>query len=82
MYIYIYVCMYVCMYVRVRACPYIGASCRIGDGGAMLQAGRTRARVPMRSLNFSNLPNPSIPTLALRFTQPLTEMNTRRSFWG
>jgi hypothetical protein len=31
---------------------------------------------------FSNLPNPSSLTMALGFTQPLTEKNTIRYFWG
>jgi hypothetical protein len=38
----------------------------------MLQAGRSRVRLPMRSLNFFNLPNPSSHTMALVLTQPLT----------
>jgi hypothetical protein len=36
----------------------------------------------MWSLNFFNLPNPSSRTMAPGFTQPLTEMDTRRSLWG
>jgi hypothetical protein len=43
----------------------------------MLQAGRSRAQVPMRSLDFFNWPNPSNCTLALGSTQPLTEISTR-----
>jgi hypothetical protein len=42
----------------------------------MLQAGRSRDRVPMRWI-ISNLPNPSGRTMALGSTQPLTEMSTR-----
>jgi hypothetical protein len=42
----------------------------------MLQAGRSRDRVPMRWI-FSKLPNPSSHTMALGSTQPLTEMSTR-----
>jgi hypothetical protein len=42
----------------------------------MLQAARSRVRLPMRSLNFLNLPNPSSRTMALELTQPLTEMST------
>jgi hypothetical protein len=42
----------------------------------MLRAGSSRVRVPMRSLNFFNLPNPSSRTMALEFTQPLTETST------
>jgi hypothetical protein len=45
-------------------------------GGTMLQAGRSRDRVPM-VWTFSNLPNPSGHTMALGSTQPLTEMSTR-----
>jgi hypothetical protein len=42
----------------------------------MLQAGRSRVQVPMRSLDFFNSPNSS-HTMALGSTQPLTEMSTR-----
>jgi hypothetical protein len=45
--------------------------------GTMLQAGRSRVRFPMRSLDFFNWPNPSSRTMALGLTQPLTEMSTR-----
>jgi hypothetical protein len=34
------------------------------------------------ALNFFNLPNPSRRTIALGFTQSLTDMSIRRSFWG
>jgi hypothetical protein len=50
----------------------------------MLQTGRSRDRVPTRWI-FSNLPNPSGRTMALRSTQPLTEMSTRnfkKETWG
>jgi hypothetical protein len=43
----------------------------------MLQAGRSRVRVPMRWIFFYNLQNPSSRTMALGSTQPLTEMSTR-----
>jgi hypothetical protein len=43
----------------------------------MLQAGRSRFRLSMRSLNFFNLTNPSSRTIVLGSTQPLTEMSTR-----
>jgi hypothetical protein len=43
----------------------------------MLQAGRSRVRLPMRALHFFNLPNPSSHTMALGTTQPLREMSTR-----
>jgi hypothetical protein len=49
-----------------------------------LQAGRLRDRVPM-SWIFSNLPNPSGRTMALRSTQLLTEMsirNLKKETWG
>jgi hypothetical protein len=42
----------------------------------MIQAGTSRDRVPMMSLNFFlNLSNPSSRTIALKLTQPLTEMS-------
>jgi hypothetical protein len=43
----------------------------------MLQAGWSRVRFPMRTLDFFNWPNPSSPTMALGSTQPLTEISTR-----
>jgi hypothetical protein len=43
----------------------------------MLQAGRSRIRVPMKSFNFFNLPNSSSRTMALWLTQPITEISTR-----
>jgi hypothetical protein len=39
-----------------------------------------RVGVPIRSLNFFNLPNLSSCTMALGLTQPLTEMSTRKCF--
>jgi hypothetical protein len=45
--------------------------------GTMLQAGTSRVRFPMRSLDFFTWPNPSNCTMTLRSTQPLTEMSTR-----
>jgi hypothetical protein len=43
----------------------------------MLQAGRSRVRLPIWSLNLFNLPNASSRTMVLALTQPLTEMSTR-----
>jgi hypothetical protein len=43
----------------------------------MLQAGRSRIRFPMMSLDFFNWPNPSSRKMALGLTYPLTEMSTR-----
>jgi hypothetical protein len=43
----------------------------------MLQAGRSRVRVPMWWIFFFNWPNPSSRTMALGSTQPLTEMSIR-----
>jgi hypothetical protein len=42
----------------------------------MLQAGRPPVRVP-DEVDFFSLPNPSSRTMALRSTQPVTEMSTR-----
>jgi hypothetical protein len=44
-------------------------------GCGTIQARRSRDRVPMRWI-FFNLPNPSSRTMALRSTQPLTEIST------
>jgi hypothetical protein len=53
-------------------------NCSIDGRGTTLQAGRSRARLPMRSRFFSGTPNPSSDTMAPRFTQPVTEMSTGR----
>jgi hypothetical protein len=42
----------------------------------MLQAGKSPVRVP-DEVNFFNLPNTSSRSMALRSTQPLTQMSTR-----
>jgi hypothetical protein len=48
-------------------------------GHYKLHAGRSRFRIPMRSLNiFFNLPNPFSLNMALASTQPLTEMSIRK----
>jgi hypothetical protein len=44
----------------------------------MIQAGRSQVRVPMRSLNFFNLPNPSSRTMTLGSIQRLIEVSTRK----
>jgi hypothetical protein len=54
----------------------IGASGSVIGWGTMLQARRSRDRVPMRWI-FFNLPNPSSRNMALGSTQPLTEICTR-----
>jgi hypothetical protein len=43
----------------------------------MLQAGRSRVRFQLRSLDLFNLLRPSSRTLALGSTQPLTDMSSR-----
>jgi hypothetical protein len=43
----------------------------------MLHTGRSRDQIPMRSLDFFNLPNPSSRSMALGSNQSLTEMCTR-----
>jgi hypothetical protein len=51
----------------------------------MLLAGWLRVRVPMRSMNLFNLPNPSGRTRPWGFTQPPIErsiINSRKCFWG
>jgi hypothetical protein len=54
----------------------VGARGSVVGWGTMLQAGRSRVRVPMRWI-FFNLPNPSSHNMDLWSTQPLTEMSTR-----
>jgi hypothetical protein len=44
---------------------YVGARGSVVGWGITLQAGRSRVRFPMRSLDFFNLPNPSIRTMTL-----------------
>jgi hypothetical protein len=45
--------------------------------GTVLQAGTSWVQILMRSLNFFNLHNASSSTMALGFTRPLTEMNSK-----
>jgi hypothetical protein len=52
------------------------------DGwGTMLQAWKSRVRIPMRLLNLFNSFNLSSHSMALGFIQPLTDVSTKRSFW-
>jgi hypothetical protein len=56
----------------------VGASGSVVGWGTMLQAGRSRVRFPVRSLDyFFNWPNHSSRSVDLGLTQPLTEMSTR-----
>ena len=50
--------------------------------GTVLQAGRSRVRFPVVSINIFHWHNPSVRTMALGSTQPLTEMSTRNISWG
>jgi hypothetical protein len=43
----------------------------------MQQAGRSRPGISIGSLNIFSSPNPSISSMTLGSTQPLTEMSTR-----
>jgi hypothetical protein len=56
---------------------YVWARGSVVGWGCTLQARRLRFRFPMRSLDFSNLLNPSSRTTALGSTQSLTEMSAR-----
>jgi hypothetical protein len=47
-----------------------------------VQAERSRFLVPVRLLEFFNLPDPSNRIAALEFTQPLPEISIRKCFWG
>jgi hypothetical protein len=76
--------MYICILVLLRHILILLYYLHLGVGArgsvvgsvAMLQAGRSRVQVPMRSLDFFNRPNPSSRTMALGSTQPLTDMST------
>jgi hypothetical protein len=43
----------------------------------MLQSERVQVRIPMRSLDFFNLPNPFSQATYLWLTQPVIEMSPR-----
>jgi hypothetical protein len=55
----------------------IGERGSVVGWGTTLQAGRSRVRFPMRSLDVFNWLNLSRRTVSLGSTQPLTEMSTR-----
>jgi hypothetical protein len=75
---------------RVRACVatavsyreycihFCGACMTVDAWDAILQAWRSRFRIPTRQLNFFNLRSLSSRIMALGFTQPPTETSTRR----
>jgi hypothetical protein len=73
-------CLCDCVF-RIQCITFFLRSSVVG-GGTMLQAGRSRVRNPMRSENFVSLPNPSSRTMAVEFTQPVTEMSTKKFFGG
>jgi hypothetical protein len=62
------------IFVHVFIYLWMNRRCSVVGWRTVLQAGRSRVRFPMR---IFNLPNPSIRTMALGSTQPLTEMSTR-----
>jgi hypothetical protein len=62
---------------------WYGARGSVVGWGTVLQAGRSRVRFPITSLDFFlNLRNISSRTMALGSTQPLTEMTIRNLTWG
>jgi hypothetical protein len=60
-------------------CDHVVGQCLLNvvDRGTILQAGMSRVRFPMKSLNFSIDLGASSRTIILGLTRPLTEMNTR-----
>jgi hypothetical protein len=58
-------------------CKFWGARGSVVGWGTMLQAWRVAVSIPDEVTGFLNWPNPSSRTMALRSTQPLTEMSTR-----
>ena len=63
-------------------CLNLGALGGAVSWGTALQAGRSRLRFPMVSLEIFHCHNPSGRTMAPGSTQPLTEMSTRNISWG
>jgi hypothetical protein len=59
-----------------------GAHRSVEGWDTILQARRECVRVLMRSFNVLNFPNCSSRTMALGFTQPVTEMSTGRCLRG
>jgi hypothetical protein len=55
----------------------MGVRGSVVGSGTILQAGRSRDRIPMSWIFFN-----SISAMALGSTQPLTEMSTRNILWG
>jgi hypothetical protein len=63
--------------VQIALGIYKGARGSVVGWGTTLQAGMSRLRFTMKSLDFFNFHNTSSRTMALGSTQPLTEMSTR-----
>jgi len=61
---------------------FLGARGGAVGWGTALQAGRSRVRFPMVTLDFFHWHNPCGRTMALGLTQPLTETSTRNISWG
>jgi hypothetical protein len=59
-----------------------GARSSVVGWGTMLQPWRIAGSIPNEVIKFLNWPNPSSRTMALRSTQPLTEMSTRNLSGG
>jgi hypothetical protein len=61
--------------------PHLGVRSSVVGWGTMLQAGRSRDRIP-DEVDFFKLPNPSSHTMALGSTQPLNTNEYQESSWG
>jgi hypothetical protein len=82
---YYYTCYYILYIIRIflYSLRFFVVRSSIFGWGAMIQVGRSRVRIPMRSLDFCfSLLFPSRRTTAPVSTQPLTEMCTRNLSWG
>jgi hypothetical protein len=60
----------------------LGARDSVVGWSIMLQARRSRVRLPIRQLIFFNGSNPSSHTTALGLTQPIKKLRTRKCFCG
>jgi hypothetical protein len=69
------ICLWSFLHLFIFIYSLFGARGSVVGWGTMLQAGRSRVRVPM-SLDSFNVPNPSSHIMAQGSTQHLTEMST------
>ena len=88
-FLYMFICatnIYIYIYIYARARTHArthtwGARGGAVGSGTVLQAGRSRVRFPMVSLEFFHSYKPSGRTMALGLTRPLSEISIRNISW-